>query len=132
VGAEGVAPLSGVQPEKLLVARSNELCHMDVPSIPTTTKKSLVPTIVAAGPSMVVPVGNTFQPCQFPPFQVLTYILLSFPLTVRYRLLEVCDAVRVGLEGVAPLSSVQPENALFVRSTVEYHNVLFMEESVGL
>jgi hypothetical protein len=80
---------------------------------------------------MVAP-GKAFQPCQLVPFHVLTYILLSFPLTVRYRLLEVCNAVRVGLEGVAPPSSFQPENALFVRFMVEYHNVLFAEASVEL
>ena len=81
---------------------------------------------------MVAPVGNAFQPCQFEPFHVLTYILLSFPLTVKYRLLEVCDAVKVGLEGVAPPSMVQPENTVLVRFMVEYHNVLLAAAFVGL
>lgn len=64
VGADGVAPLSRVQPEKLLVTKSMSPYQSEFPSEPRTTVQSSLPITVAPGPSLVAPVGTAFQPAQ--------------------------------------------------------------------
>jgi len=61
VGAEGVEPLSCVQPENVLVAKLTYPVLSVVPAMLRMTKRSLLPMTVAAGASPVVPVDTTFQ-----------------------------------------------------------------------
>jgi mRNA-degrading endonuclease toxin of MazEF toxin-antitoxin module len=61
VGDEGVDPLSRAHPEKLSSVKFSELNHRLAPSIPRTTTYSVLETKVAAGLSIVAPVGRLFQ-----------------------------------------------------------------------
>ena len=64
VGAEGVCPLSRVQPENTPVVELMLLNQSVVPPDPVTTVYRVSPMNEAAGLSIVVPEGSAVQPVQ--------------------------------------------------------------------